>query len=146
LRVLRCKVWLPAVVVTGAALLAGCSSGDGHVRPDGMVIRQGSSTVVHARGTRVEGQLRVGAGQETAWLRVAFTGRDGNELPTAGYLLEVVSADAAVAEWVQETPGEFGGRVTGHTPGSTVLMVRWMHGPIGLHKDREWPVEVTVTP
>jgi hypothetical protein len=133
---------LPAAA---ALVLAGCSE-FGHVRPDALQIRDADGVVVHARGTRVEGRLTAPAGGLSAPLTVHFLDGDGRELHLRGYQPEVASADPAIAAWLEDAPGSFGGRIAGGVPGSTVLLVRWMHGMDGLHKDREWAVEVTVTP
>jgi hypothetical protein len=136
-----------ALVVAGASLAAGCSGEDGHIRPWGMVIREGTQILVHARGSTVDGSLSVRAGEESPDLVVRFLGRNGEELQVVPYHLEVWSADAGIAEFRPDTVGAFEGRLEGSAPGTTTLLFRWMHGRVGeAHKDRDWAVDVTVRP
>jgi hypothetical protein len=113
-----------------------------------MVIRQGADVLVHATGGRVDGALQVRAGSESAPLSVRFLNRDGTELvPPPFYFLEVWAADPELVQWRTEYAGAFEGRLIGRAPGATTLLIRWMHGTPGDdHKDRDWPVALTVLP
>jgi hypothetical protein len=133
-------------LAAAAAVLLGCSE-FGHVIPDAMVIRDDGGVVVHASGTTVTGTLEVPSGDSSPLLSVRFLDAAGNEIDGgAAYQLEVTTMDPGLATWMADAPGAFSGRVAGTSAGSTVLLFRWMHGETGLHKDREWPVTVTVSP
>jgi hypothetical protein len=139
-----------ALLIIAALLpaLAGCQGEDGHIRPWGMVVRQGSEVLVHARGGSLDGSLQVRAGEETPLLAVRFLDRHGTEIePPHNYFLSIWAADPELLEWRTEEVGDFDGRIAGLAPGTTTLLIRWMHGTPGDdHKDRDWPVTLTVLP
>jgi hypothetical protein len=140
-------VGLTLAACLSGAILTGCESEKGHVRPWGMVIRDGTEVLVHARGGTVEGALQVPADGETRRLSVRFHDRGGTEiLPGGDFHLEIQADRMELFEWRPEEPGGFDGRIMGVKPGSATLLVRWMHGPLGgSHKDRDWPVALVVT-
>jgi hypothetical protein len=113
-----------------------------------MVIREGTQVLVHARGGRVDGELTVRAGTESGLLSVRFLDRSGAEVVTRDpYFLQLWAADPRLFEWRTEVVGAFDGRLAGLKPGRTIVLVRWMHGTPGdEHKDRDWPVWLTVLP
>jgi hypothetical protein len=133
-------------LAAAAVVLLGCSE-FGHVIPDGMVIRHDGDVVVHASGTTVTGVLEAPAGGTSQDLVVRFLDAAGNEIHAGpAYHMAVATMHGGVAVWEADAPGGFSGRVAGIGAGSTVLLFRWMHDETGLHKDREWPVTVTVSP
>lgn len=85
------------------------------------------------------GELEVTEGEETAHITVRFINHDGEEIvPDADTYLEVVIGDEAVAEFEQDTPGEFGGHLHGVAAGDTYAIFRLMHGAVGSgHPDFE---------
>jgi hypothetical protein len=127
-------------------LALGCTRGRDHVIPDAMVIRDGATVVAHARGTRVESAIVIPAGGATRPLTVRFLDRDGREIDDTDYVLEVIAVDPGMAQWQHDEPGGFTGSLEGGAPGTAVLMFQWMHLWPRRHKDRDWPVEVTVSP
>jgi hypothetical protein len=137
-----------AGLLLATPLLAGCGDEEGHIRPYGMVIRAGADVLVQARGGSVEGSLSVRAGTQTPLLAVRFLHSDGTELlPSEHFFLQIWAADPELLEWRTDSVGAFEGRIAGLLPGETTLLVRWMHGTPGdEHKDRDWPVTLTVLP
>lgn len=85
------------------------------------------------------GELDVAEGEETAHITVRLVDHDGNEVtPDADTYLEVDITDETIAEFEQDTPGEFGGHVHGITAGETEAVFKLMHGEIGSgHADFE---------
>jgi hypothetical protein len=134
------QLLLAGLVATGA----GCSD-FGHLVPGAMVILDGGTVLVHARGDRVDGQLELRAGTTGLPLAVRFLDGRGNELRDPAYRLGVMSLEPAIAEWEQDSQNPFAGTLIPGTPGTTLLLVQWLHGR-DAHKDREWPVTVTVRP
>ena len=45
--------------------------------------------------------------------------------------LQVEVADESIAEFEQDTPGEFGGHLHGEAAGETEVVFSLMHGPVG---------------
>jgi hypothetical protein len=123
----------------------GCTRGRDHIIPDAMVIRDGATVVAHARGTHVESTIVIPAGGASQPLTVRFLDRDGREIEDRDYTLEVLAVDPDVAQW-QAAPGGFTGTLEGGNPGTAVLVFQWIHTFPRPHKDRDWPVEVTVSP
>ena len=128
------------VAMTGILLLGftmGCSDAtsfddDGHAEPDGLVIRQGSTVLVEITEQSVSGMLTVQNGLETAHLTVEFTDHDGDVITVdeSEFYLEVTVADSTVADFHQDTPGEFGGHFEGLAVGSTTMTFSLMHGQV----------------
>ena len=57
---------------------------------------------------------------------------DGDEVTLDDdYYLEVEVGSASVAEFEQDTPGEFGGHLHGKGVGTTTLVFKLMHGSVG---------------
>lgn len=85
------------------------------------------------------GELDVAEGEETAHITVRFVDHDGNEVaPEDDTYLEVDITDETIAEFEQDTPGEFGGHVHGIAAGETEAVFKLMHGEVGSgHADFE---------
>jgi hypothetical protein len=138
-----------AVMLAVLLVLPACrnpvSSGD-HTFAYGVVVREGTETLVHAQGDAVTGALALSAGQQRGPLTVRMLDRHGNDIePRPGYWLRVTSQAPAVATWQQPTAGEFGGTLTGVGPGQTSLEFCNMHGAVGGgHPDGCQTVAVTV--
>ena len=78
------------------------------------------------------GELEVDVGQETAHIDVRFVDHDGTEVEMdSDYSLEVDVEDEAIAEFEQDTPGEFGGHLHGVSEGETDVVFKLMHGAVG---------------
>jgi predicted small secreted protein len=140
-----------ALALLACVPLAACdnpvSPGE-HIKPAGIAIRDGATTVVQVMGTTVTGGLAVQAGQQSPPLTVHFLASGGNEMtPPHGYYLNVVSKAAGTATWVQATPGEFAGRLQGIAAGTATLEFQWVHGAVGSgHVDERFEIDVVVTP
>jgi hypothetical protein len=123
--------------LVGALTLAACDDDptgpdDDHSDPEGLVIRMGGVTLVTVSGTQITGELAIDVGEESADMSVEFTDADGDpiELDDDEYL-EVEILVGSVAEFEQDTPGEFGGRLLGVAVGETGAIFRLMHGAVG---------------
>jgi hypothetical protein len=143
------------VLAMAAALAAGAcdddptSPGDDHHEPAGVRITMGGVTLVTAMGNTVTGALTVAAGEETAHMSVVFLDDEGDPITTDDdEFLEVVIGNEAIAEFEQDTPGEFGGHLHGVMAGSTTAIFRLMHGTIGGTSHADYispaiPVQIT---
>lgn len=126
-------------MLTALAVLAtaGCDDGitdhdDDHAEPVAVQIRLGGQVIASATPTSATGTLTISAGEESAHYSVVFVDEDGDVLtPDDDEFLEVVVASSSVAEWEQDTPGEFGGHLHGETAGTTTAVFRLMHGTVG---------------
>ena len=85
------------------------------------------------------GEIDVPVGTETAHITVRFVDHDGDAITfDSDFYLEVDIEDETVAEFEQDTPGEFGGHVHGLAVGETDAVFKLMHGAIGSgHSDFE---------
>lgn len=140
-----------ALALLACMPLAACdnpvSPGE-HIKPNGIVIRDGATAVVQVAGTTVTGALTVQAGVQSPALTVHFLDGGGNAItPPQGYYLNVVTAAPGIATWVQATPGEFGGRLQGVAAGTATLEFQWVHGAVGSgHPDAAFEIDAVVTP
>lgn len=147
----RAGMALPLIAALG---LAAC--GDDPMVPDEMhsepvrvEIRAAGQVLASATPASATGTLVVAVGTETMHLDVVFVDEDGDEVvPDDEEFLEVVVGNGSVAEWEQDTPGEFGGHLHGEAVGTTTLTFRLMHGTVGsssAHADfisAQVPVEI----
>ncbi|MEX2467087.1 MAG: hypothetical protein WD995_09255 [Gemmatimonadota bacterium] len=85
------------------------------------------------------GEIDVPVGTETAHITVRFIDHDGDPVTLdADMYLEVDITDETIAEFEQDTPGEFGGQVHGMGVGETDAVFKLMHGAVGSgHADFE---------
>jgi len=123
---------------------------DDHAEADGVELVLNGQTVASYDGDDQEwtGGLSVPVGEETAHIDVRFVDHDGDRIPADDDLyLDVVVEDEDIAEFEQDTPGEFGGHLHGLAEGETELKFRLMHGAVGSgHADFETtPLTATVT-
>ena len=125
-----------AAVLTVAA--AGCSDTptdpDEHAEPEGVELVMGGQVIASYDGDtqRWTGELEVDAGEETPHITVRFVDHDGDPIPIDDDLyLEVDIEDESIAEFEQDTPGEFGGHLHGHMEGETDVVFKLMHGEVG---------------
>lgn len=134
------------MALTGVLALGACDDdptgpGDDHSDPEGLVISMGGVTLVTVSGSQITGELEIDAGEESAHMSVVFTDAVGDpiELDDDVYL-EVEILDETLAEFEQDTPGEFGGHLHGVAQGETRAIFRLMHGVVGSgHADYESP-------
>ncbi len=127
-----------ALSMAGAIALVGC--GDDPVGPD----EHGDAAAVNLvmNGTMIAsfsfatnawtGEMDVDVGTETPHISVDFVDADGDVIVyDSDFYLEVVVSDEAIAEFEQDTPGEFGGHLHGNAVGETDVVFQLMHGAIG---------------
>jgi hypothetical protein len=145
---------LAALAVAGMVGLGACSDDpvglDDHGdEVEGVQLVLNGAVIAEFDGdTRTwTGELEVDAGVETAHIDVRFVDHDGDAVTLdADYYLEVDVVDETIAEFEQDTPGEFGGHLHGVTAGDTEAVFKLMHGAVGSgHADFETtPVHIHV--
>lgn len=78
------------------------------------------------------GEMDVEEGEETPHIDVNFVDEDGDVIAfDSDFYLEVEVEDPTIADFEQDTPGEFGGHLHGETAGETDVRFSLMHGAIG---------------
>ena len=78
------------------------------------------------------GELEVHEGEETAHMDIRFVDHDGTPVTLdADMYLEVDVEDESIAEFEQDTHGEFGGHLHGVAVGETDVVFKLMHGAVG---------------
>ncbi len=105
-----------------------------HAEPEGVELILGGSVIASYDGDTQTwtGELEVDEGEETAHITVRFVDHDGDPIPIDDDLyLEVDIEDESIAEFEQDTPGEFGGHLHGHMEGETDVTFKLMHGEVG---------------
>ena len=127
-----------AVLAACALVLAACESStepeEEHYEPEGVELVMGGLVIASYDGEtqRWTGELEVDEGEETPHIAVRFVDHDGDPIPLeADTYLEVDIEDTSIAEWEQDTPGEFGGHLHGHAAGETDVTFMLMHGAVG---------------
>ena len=137
------KTWsyrnFPFAVLAALALLLGaCSESmtehEEHAEAEGVELVMGGSVIASYDGDTQTwtGELEVDAGEETPHITVRFVDHDGDAVPIDDDLyLEVDIEDESIAEFEQDTPGEFGGHLHGHMEGETDVTFKLMHGAVG---------------
>jgi len=128
-----------AVLAALALVLGACSDSmteaeDEHAEPEGVELVLGGQVIASYDGDTQTwtGELEVDEGEETAHITVRFVDHDGDPIPIDDDLyLEVDIEDTSIAEFEQDTPGEFGGHLHGHMAGETDVTFKLMHGAVG---------------
>ena len=138
------KPKLPIALLTaGILVLSAC--GDSATEPDddhddhggeveGVTLTLSGQTVASYDGDdgAWTGELEVEPGEETAHISVQFVDHDGNAVRLdSDFYLQVDVANESVAEFEQDTPGEFGGHLHGGMEGDTEITFSLMHGAVG---------------
>lgn len=78
------------------------------------------------------GEMEVEVGEETDHIDVEFLDEDDDVITfDSDFYLEVDVADETIAEFEQDTPGEFGGHLHGVAEGETDVIFMLMHGAVG---------------
>ena len=78
------------------------------------------------------GEMDVDVGTETPHIDVQFLEEDGEVIAfDSDFYLEVDVEDESIAEFEQDTPGEFGGHLHGVAAGETDVTFSLMHGTVG---------------
>lgn len=130
---------LVGLAVVSALALAGCSSDttepeEEHAEPEGVELVMSGQVIASYDGDtqRWTGEMEVDVGEETPHISVRFIDHDGDAIPLDDDLyLEVEVEDESIAEFEQDTPGEFGGHLHGHMEGETDVTFKLMHGEVG---------------
>ncbi len=122
-----------ATALVGAACGDDPTGNEGHPDPSGLVVLSGGVDVVEVRGLGIIGSFAVSEGGTSADYQIQLIDQQGNRYsPTAAdQWLRVIVANPAVAQWVQDDVGEWGGRLEGLTGGTTTIGFDLMHGPVG---------------
>lgn len=128
-----------ALLTAGILALSACESAtepdDYHAdEVEGVVLVLSGQTIATYDGDAGSwtGELEVEPGEETAHIDVRFVDHDGDEVQLdADFYLEVDVEDESIAEFEQDTPGEFGGHLHGGAEGDTDITFSLMHGTVG---------------
>jgi len=130
--------WRPILI---AVLLAACGDDSTGIDDDdhgdeveGVQLVLNGQTIASYDGDSGAwtGELEVMVGEETAHIDVRFVDHDGDAIELdEDFYLEVVVEDEGIAEFEQDTPGEFGGHLHGIAVGETDVVFQLMHGSVG---------------
>ena len=129
-----------ALTLAGALALGACSDDDptgveDHGDDvDGIVLTLNGAVLSQYDGDTGTWSTPVSIeeGEETAHIDVEFVDEAGNAVVLdADMYLEVTVDDEAVAEFEQDTPGEFGGHIKGVAQGTALMEFSLMHGAVG---------------
>jgi hypothetical protein len=151
MRIMRDRRPFAVLAIAGALTLAACDDDptgvDEHHEPEGVQLVLNGVTVATYDAGAWTGGLEVNAGEETAHIDVQFLDDEGDPIALDDDVyLEVEVADETIAEFEQDTPGEFGGHLHGVSAGTTTVVFRLMHGAIGSgHADFVTTPGVTAT-
>ena len=128
---------LLTLALASAVALGACEDDptglDEHSEPHGVeLVLNGVTIASYDADDGWTGELEVEAGEETAHIDVRFVDEDGDEIEIDEDLyLEVEIEDEDIAEFEQDTPGEFGGHLHGVAEGETDAVFSLMHGTVG---------------
>ncbi len=105
---------------------------DAH-EPAGVALVLGGNVIAYYDGATRSwtSELEVDVGEETAHITVLFVDEEGDAIQEDDTYLEVDVEDESIAEWEQDTPGEFGGHLHGVSEGETDIVFKLMHGEVG---------------
>ncbi|MDE2652206.1 MAG: hypothetical protein OXI71_00180 [Gemmatimonadota bacterium] len=138
MKTLNYRNWPFAVLAAFGLVLAACDSStdpeEEHYEPEGVELVMGGQVIASYDGDTQSwtGELEVDVGEETPHISVRFVDRDGDAIPLGDdTYLEVEIEDESIAEFEQDTPGEFGGHLHGHMEGDTDVTFMLMHGAVG---------------
>ena len=128
-----------ALLTAGILALSACESStepdDDHAEEvEGVVLVLSGQTIASYDGDAGTwtGELEVEPGEETAHITVRFVDHDGDAVTLdSDYYLKVDVEDESIAEFEQDTPGEFGGHLHGQAEGDTEITFSLMHGSVG---------------
>ncbi len=133
----------PLALLAGGVLALGACS-DSTTDPDdhddhadeveGVMLVLGGQTLASYDGDtrRWTGELEIDEEEESGHISVRFTDHDGDAVQLGeDFYLDVNVADESIAEFEQDTPGEFGGHLHGHKEGETEVTFSLMHGAVG---------------
>lgn len=146
-RIPRASFVLASVVAVWAAACSDDPVGpDEHAEPVEVRLTLGGVEIASATQSTATGAIDLEAGQETGHITVEYLDQDGDVIDLHGeeFYLEVDVLDESVAEFEQDTPGEFGGHAHGIAEGETLLTFKLMHGSVGTGHPDFTPKEITL--
>lgn len=126
-----------ALAALAPLALAACgddpTGAEDHPDPAGLVVTNAGVDVVQVRGLSIIGSFAVAQGSTAGDFEVQFLEPNGRRFTPTGddVWLRVIVSNPAVARWVQDEVGEFGGRLEGLSRGTTTIGFDLMHGPVG---------------
>ena len=128
-----------ALLSAGILALSACESAtepeeDHADEVEGVILVQGGQTIASYDGHDGEwtGELEAEPGEEGPHITVRFVNHDMDPVQLdEDFYLEVEVEDESIAEFEQDTPGEFGGHLHGGAEGDTDIVFRLMHGAVG---------------
>ena len=128
-----------ALLTAGILALSACESAtepeeDHADEVEGVILVLSGQTIASYDGHEGAwtGELEVEPGEETAHITVRFVDHDMEAVQLDDdFYLEVEVEDESIAEFEQDTPGEFGGHLHGGAEGDTEIVFRLMHGNVG---------------
>ena len=127
-----------ALLSAGILALAACESAtepeEYHAdEVEGVVlVLSGQQIASYADGAWTGGLPELESGEETAHITVNFVNHDMQTVQLNDeFYLQVEVEDEAIAEFEQDTPGEFGGHLHGGAEGHTDIVFSLMHGTVG---------------
>ena len=128
-----------ALLAAGILALSACESAtepeEYHAEEvEGVILVLSGQTIASYDGHDGQwtGELEVEPGEETAHITVRFVDHDMDPVQLSDeFYLEVEVEDESIAEFEQDTPGEFGGHLHGGAEGDTDIVFRLMHGSVG---------------
>ena len=134
-----------ALSIAGAVGLAACEDDpvglDEHGEAAGVNLVMNAQTIASFsfETNSWTGEMDVDVGTETPHIDVDFVDEDGDVIVfDSDFYLEVSVEDENIAEFEQDTPGEFGGHLHGVAVGETDVIFMLMHGAVGSgHVDLE---------
>lgn len=124
---------LVAALALGAAACDDDPTGldDDHGDPDQVVLLLNGVQIASATAINVgttTGEIHLEPGEETNHIDVVFLDEEGDPITfDDDFYLEVEVGDEAIAEFEQDTPGEFGGHAHGKVEGETTLTLHLGH-------------------
>ena len=129
---------LAAVAALSFTLALGACNGteppDDHADPHGLELVISGKVVASYDGDTQKwtDELEVDVGEETPHITARFVDDKGNAIkPEDDWYLEVDVENESIAEFEQDTPGEFGGHLHGVAEGETDVVFKLMHGQVG---------------
>lgn len=129
-----------ALALVGALALGACDDDPTGVDDDhnddvaGVVLTLNAAVLAEYDGPSRSWDVPVpiDAGDETAHIDVEFVDEAGNAITLDDdTYLQVTVDDETIAEFEQDTPGEFGGHIKGVAAGTARMEFSLMHGAVG---------------
>ncbi|MEM7414082.1 MAG: hypothetical protein AAF389_01215 [Gemmatimonadota bacterium] len=128
-----------SLAIVGSLFMAACEDSmtevEDHAEAASMQLVMNGTTIATFTwaSNSWAGEMEVEVGEETPHIDVRFYDADGDEVmfDTTEFYLMVEVEDETIAEFEQDTPGEFGGHLHGEAAGETDVTFSVMHGSVG---------------